>query len=107
MFNLFNLFTKRKETKGNISPAIPPMVVEHKSINIFHGVCPMCVAQPVEYLTVEDYGRKYPAIYHLQFGYVHVWLCKVHAKELLEELRKPIPIWEDDWVSENDAVAME
>ena len=85
----------------------PPMVVEHKSINIFQGVCPMCVAEPIEYLTVEDYERKYPAIYHIEFGYVHVWLCKVHAKELLEELRKPIPIWEDDWVSENDAVAIE
>lgn len=86
---------------------IPPMVVEHKSINIFHGVCPMCVAEPIEHLSVMEYSRKYPAIYHMELGYVHVWLCKVHAKELLEELRKPIPIWEDDWVNENDAVAME
>ena len=101
MFNLFNLFTKRKVNKGT-NENIPPMVVEHKSINIFHGVCPMCVAQPVEYLTVEDYGRKYPAIYHIEFGYGHVWLCKVHAKELLEELRKPIPIWEDDWAKEGE-----
>lgn len=75
----------------------PPMVVEHKSINIFKGVCPMCVAHPIEYLSVMEYSRKYPAEYHIEFGYVNVYLCKVHAKELVETMRQPIPAWEDDW----------
>lgn len=50
--------------------------------------CPVCIAQPIEYLPECKYGEKNPAEYKLKLGYETIWLCKPHMIELISQLKQ-------------------
>lgn len=52
------------------------------------GVCPVCLDSPIECLSNKEYMEKYPAKYVLNLGKTKVYLCEVHAKELVEKMKK-------------------
>lgn len=46
------------------------------------GNCPVCVASPIEHLSIFEYGMKYPARNTLAFGMVKINLCDYHLGQL-------------------------
>ncbi len=46
------------------------------------GNCPVCVAKPIEHLSIFEYGEKYPARNTLVFGMVEINLCDYHLEQL-------------------------
>ncbi len=52
---------------------------------MFKGCCPCCLSNPIEYLSNEEYNRKYPVEYNIEFGNTTIYLCGYHMKKLKEE----------------------
>lgn len=54
---------------------------------IYKNVCPCCVLNPVEELSVAEYRGKYPIAHVVKFGHIHIYLCEHHFQELKEKLK--------------------
>ena len=64
-------------------------VMEFKRF-ILKGVCPLCLAEPIESLNQYEYGKKYPIAIKINMGMYTVELCDKHYKQLYNEMKKDI-----------------
>lgn len=55
---------------------------------ILKNNCPVCLSDPIETLSHQEYREKYPPNYTLTLGTVKINLCEFHMKELKKELGK-------------------
>lgn len=52
--------------------------------------CLMCIAHPIESTSIEKYFEKYPPDIPLEIGMTRIYLCRHHAKEVINQLKQEI-----------------